>query len=80
VLKLVHQFGREGKNGPIMEPCIPKAEENHRITLVSVADGFNIYKINDQAIVDEFVREGILHPDYVRTGTYPKSENPYWVK
>ncbi len=77
VLKLVHQFGREGENGPIMEPCIPKATDQKRIELVQVADGFNIYKIRDAKIIAEFVREGILHPEYLNTGFYPATENPF---
>lgn len=77
VIKLVHQFGRLGENGPIMEPCIPKASESKRIDLISVADGFNLYRINDPQIVAEFVKEGILHPDYLSIGKFPKMANPF---
>jgi methyl coenzyme M reductase beta subunit len=76
-IKLVHQFGRLGENGPIMEPCIPKAVESKRIELISVADGFNFYRINDPQIVAEFVREGILHPDYLTIGKLPQMANPF---
>lgn len=77
VIKLVHQFGRLGENGPIMEPCIPKASESKRIDLISIADGFNFYRINDPKIIAEFVREGILHPDYLSIGKFPKTANPF---
>ncbi len=77
VLKLVHQFGREGENGPIMEASIKTAVEERRINLLSVADGFNLYKINDPLIVSEFVRDGILHPDYLTLGKLPKMANPF---
>jgi methyl coenzyme M reductase beta subunit len=66
VLQLVHQFGRLGENGPVMEASIKAAIEERRINLLSAADGFNMYKINDPLIVSEFVRDGILHPDYAQ--------------
>lgn len=77
VLKLVHQFGRDGENGPIMEPCIPRARQEGRMELISVADGFNIYKIKDSSLIKEFIKEGILHPDYAVTGRYPTRLNPF---
>ena len=77
VLKLVHQFGRNGLNGPIMEPCIPAAVEAKRIVLVDAADGFNIYAIKDKSIVEEFTQQGILHPDYLNTGSLKKQDNPF---
>jgi hypothetical protein len=76
-IKLVHQFGRLGENGPIMESCIPKAVASKRIELISVADGFDFYRINDPQIVSEFVREGILHPDYLTLGKLPNMANPF---
>ena len=76
-IKLVHQFGRLGENGPIMEPCIPNAVASKRIDLISVADGFNFYRINDPQIIAEFVREGILHPDYLTLGKLPLTANPF---
>jgi hypothetical protein len=77
VLKLVHQFGREGENGPIMEASIKTAVEERRINLLSVADGFNLYTINDPLIVSEFVRDGILHPDYLTLWKLPNMANPF---
>ena len=79
VLKLVHQYGRNGENGPIMEPCIPRAAESGRMELISVADGFNIYRINDPNIISEFVKEGILHPNYLTENTLDLPQNPFFT-
>ena len=78
ILKLVHQYGRNGENGPIMEPCIPRAVESHRLELLSVADGFNIYRINDPGIISEFVKEGILHPNYITKKKLELPQNPFF--
>lgn len=75
VLQLVHQFGRLGENGPVMEACIKNALQDQRINLHSVADGFNFYRINDPKIISEFVREGVLHPDYARGTELSKQPN-----
>ncbi len=78
ILKLVHQFGREGENGPIMESCIRKSAELKRIQLIQAADGFNLYKIHDPSILKEFVQAGVLHPDYLERGKIPQTQNPFW--
>ena len=77
ILKLVHQFGRNGENGPIMEPAIPAAVEANRLELVDAADGFNIYAIKDFQIIEEFRQLGIIHPDYAKYGFLKKQTNPF---
>ena len=62
VIKLVHQFGRNGENGPIKQQLIKNAASSGRLSLDRTADGFNIYTVKDPNIIAEFLRDGIIHP------------------
>lgn len=64
VIKLVHQYGRNGKNGPIIQKFIPEAVDQGQLTLDRVEDGFNIYTVHGPKIIERLIRNGVIHPRY----------------
>ena len=70
VIKLVHQFGRNGENGPIKQQLIKDAASSGRLTLDRTADGFNIYTVKDPNIIAEFLRDGIVNPKWFKVSGF----------
>lgn len=70
VIKLVHQFGRNGENGPIKEQLIKVAAASGRLALERPADGFNIYTVKDPNIIAEFLRDGIINPKWFQVSGF----------
>ncbi len=70
VIKLVHQFGRNGENGPIKQQLIKDATSAGRLVLDRTADGFNIYTVKDPNIIAEFLRDGIVNPKWFKVAGF----------